>query len=225
MALVDGQLYSASKFFAQPIQEKRHGRHAAYDCTRPVNNSRSRREEECNCPETQPCRGDARFCRRMTCDDESSCYCTTRLVHLGTYLEITEDFGVVDPLLVSYKACIYQGPAMTINKRQLLSVDTADFSNDVAEIIFHDPVFSFNTSGTFIARKDGLEVVEIISDKNSQFVLPLAFRYSSGTLSFKFVTPQGKVLSGSVHIPSSTHCSRISCTFCYEMISNLSCMP
>ena len=57
--------------------------------------------------------------------------------------------------------------------RKLLSVDTAEFSNMFVQISVHDPVFSFNT-GTFIARKDGLELFETIGDSR-QFVLPKPF--------------------------------------------------
>ena len=221
----EGFLYHTSDFFAKAHFDQP-GEDAAYDCTRQPDSRRRRSQEPCNCPETQPCGGDKFFCTRVsTCNQTSSCFCVTRFVTLSSYLQISPSFGLDNPLLVSFKACFYQGPVDSVPSRKLLSINTADFQNNFADISFHDPVFTFNTSGTFIARKDGLETVHTVTNDSRQYVLPLQFRYTEGSLAFTFVTPDGHILSGSVEIPSSTHCSRISCTFCAEMLTNLPCLP
>ena len=220
-----GRLYEPSHVLAKTFPNQT-GTDAAFDCTRIVD-YRQRRSSRatCSCPETQPCSGDSEFCQKFTCDSRSTCFCITRPLTVGSYLQVTSDFGFDNPLLVSFKACIYQEPPTLKPSRKLLSIDTAEFRNGFAEISFHDPVFTFNTSGTFIARKDGLEIIHSITDDSRQFILPLSFRYTEGSLFFTFVTPNGNILTGTVHVPSSTHCSRIGCTFCMEMLSNLSCLP
>ena len=219
-----GLLYHTSHFFSKALETP--GSDAAYNCTRQQTEPRRRDTDTCNCPETQPCDGDEFFCHRVSvCNKNSTCYCSTRFVTLSSYLQISPSFGLDNPLLVSFKACIYRNPVNLVPSRKLLSVNTAEFQNTFAAISFHDPVFTFNTSGTFIARKDGLEIVHTISEDARQFVLPLSYRYTAGTLTFTFVNPDGHILSGSVQIPSSTHCSRISCTFCTEMLTNLPCLP
>lgn len=145
---------------------------------------------------------------------------------MGSYLSVSQEFGFDASTFVSYKACIFNAPPPPSRlSRQLLSIETAEFSNDDAEIKFLNPVFTFSASGTFIARKDGLEIVVPVKPESLQFVLPDDFRYSEGSLTFTFVTSSGTLISGAVHVPSSTYCSRINCIFCMAMITNFKCLP
>ena len=74
------------------------------------------------------------------------------------------------------------------------------------KIQFQNHVFTFSVPGTLIARKDGLEIVRSIKPKQLQFILPDDFRYSEGSLTFTFVTSSGALLTGAVHVPSSSYC-------------------
>ena len=215
------KLYNPSHVLSKPFN--RPGNDTAYDCTR-SQDAYSRKP--CDCPPHGICSGDDAFCDRFSCNDSAKCFCYTKSLEIGSYVSISQDFGFDAPSFVSYKACIFNAPPSPSRQaRHLLGIESAEFTNDNVNIQFQNPVFTFSKPGTFIARKDGLELVSSIKPKILQFTVPNDFRYSEGSLTFTFVTSTGALLTGTVHIPSSTHCSRINCMFCMAMIHNFSCLP
>lgn len=215
------KLYDPSHLLSKSLN--RPGNDTAYDCTR-SQDAYSR--QPCSCPTSTTCSGDDAFCRRFSCDGSSPCFCHTETLQIVSYLPVDQDSGFDALSFVSYKACIFNAlPPQTHKTRNILSIESAEFSNDDVHIHFHNPVFTFSRPGTFIARKDGLEVVSAIIPENLQLILPNDFRYSEGSLTFTFVTSSGTPITGAVHVPSSTHCDRINCIFCMAMIKNFSCLP
>ena len=221
-AQYENRLYNPSHLISKPMNLP--GNDTAYDCTRSQD---AHNRQPCDCLPHDVCSGDDIFCHNLPCNETSECFCRTKTLRIGTYVSISEDFGFDAPSLVSYKACIFNAPPITPSRtaRHLLSIESADFSNEDAKIQFQNPVFTFSVPGTLIARKDGPEIVRSIKPKKLQFILPDDFRYSEGSLTFTFVTSSGALLTGAVHVPSSTYCSRINCIFCIAMITNSSCLP
>ena len=216
----NNKLYDPSHVLAKPMDLP--GNDLVYDCTRSQDATST--SETCECPTHETCTGDAQFCHRFTCNHTAECVCSTKTLHIGSYVSVSDDFGFDAPLFVSFKACIFNAPPSTLrNSRHLLSVESADFTQDEFHVQFQNPIFTFSHPGTFIVRKDGLELVRTIKGKHLQYILPNDFRYYEGTLTFTFVTLSGSILTGTVHIPSSTYCARIDCIFCMAMITNLSC--
>ena len=220
-AVSQGQLYSPAERIYQSLGNLP-GSDKAFNCTRLDGEGQT----PCDCPATTPCTGDHELCKVISCVQNASCQCRTDKIRLGIYVQVRPDFGLTNPVLISYHACIFKHPPAVRPMRHLLSTDTAEFSENNASITFHDPVFLFHQSGIFIARQDGLEIIHNVLDSgNSQYVIPSAFRYSAGTLSFKFVAPTGNVLTGTVQVRSTTHCDRINCFFCIKMMRNVGCLP
>ena len=168
-----GLLYHTSLFFSKALETPGSG--AVYDCTRQQNETLGEGiSRHATAPRLSLAMEMNYFVNRVSvCNKKSTCYCFTRFVTLSSYLKIFPSFGLENLLLVSFKACIYRNPINIVLSRKLLSVNAADFQNKFASVSFHDPVFTFNTSGDFIARKDRLEIVHAISEDVRQFVLPL----------------------------------------------------
>ena len=215
------KLYDPSHLLSKQLNLP--GNDTAYDCTRSQD---AYHRQPCSCPASTTCSGDDVFCQNFPCNESSRCFCYTQNLHIGSYLSVNPDFGFDALLFVSYKACIFNAPpSIPRNARSLLSIETAEFSTGDVNIQFHNPVFTFSVPGTFIGRKDGLELVSSIKPKILQLILPDDFRYTEGSLTFAFVTSSGTPITGAVHVPSSTYCSRINCIFCLAMVKNFSCLP
>ena len=186
-------LYDSSHTISKPMNLP--GNDIAYDCTR----SQDATSSTCDCPSHEICTGDAQFCTHFTCNETSKCFCSTKTLHIGTYVSISEDFGFDAPAFVSYKACIFNAPpSQSRTTRHLLSIESSEFSQGDIHIQFQNPIFTFSVPGTFIGRKDGLELVRTIKGKILQYILPNDFRYYEGTLTFTFVNLSGSVLTGTL---------------------------
>ena len=62
-------------------------------------------------------------------------------------------------------------------------------------------------------------------DRISALQTRFSYPYPAGTLSFKLIALAGNVLTGTVQDRNTTHCDRINCFFCIEMIRNIGCLP
>ena len=206
--------------FYSTIQSNPSGKALYFDCWDLTAESR------CEC-DTRTCNGDATFCLNVTCFEGSPCTCETETGYTTARVQISETETTIDPVIFSFKTCIYQRPQTTNSRtrRHLLSEELATFHTNEGTIIFTDPIFTADIPGLMIIHKDGDEITHAFTLQSKQFSVPARLRYDSGMLEFKFVALNGSLLEGSVHVKGLTRCQRITCLICMDIFYHLTCLP